>query len=34
MTPAFAIGSALALVAAAAAWAWIPRGIRPTENAH
>ncbi|MFF3957129.1 MFS transporter [Streptomyces sp. NPDC001890] len=34
MTPAFAVGSALALVAAAAVWAWIPRGIRPTENAH
>lgn len=34
MTPAFAIGAALALVAAAAVLAWIPRGIRPTENAH
>ncbi|WP_405720251.1 MFS transporter [Streptomyces sp. NBC_00046] len=34
MTPAFAVGSVLALIAAAAAWAWIPRDIRPTENAH
>ncbi|MEU0628962.1 MFS transporter [Streptomyces sp. NPDC005989] len=34
MTPAFAVGAALALVAAAAVWSWIPRGIRPTENAH
>ncbi|MFB7209408.1 MFS transporter [Streptomyces sp. NPDC056255] len=34
MTPAFAVGAALALVAAAAVMAWIPRGIRPTENAH
>ncbi|MFJ8853085.1 MFS transporter [Streptomyces sp. NPDC102437] len=34
MTPAFAVGAALALVAAAAVWAWVPRGIRPTENAH
>ncbi|MFE6498210.1 MFS transporter [Streptomyces sp. NPDC057748] len=34
MTPAFAVGAALALAAAAAVWAWIPRGIRPTENAH
>lgn len=34
MTPAFALGSALTLVAAVAAWAWIPRDIRPTENAH
>ncbi|ANW22407.1 MFS transporter [Streptomyces clavuligerus] len=34
MTPAFALGGVLALAAAAAVWAWIPRGIRPTENAH
>ncbi|MGX2992831.1 MFS transporter [Streptomyces sp. JNUCC 64] len=34
MTPAFAIGAVLALAAAATVWAWIPRGIRPTDNAH
>ncbi|MFC7303544.1 MFS transporter [Streptomyces monticola] len=34
MTPAFAVGSALALAAAAMAWTWIPRGIRPADSAH
>ncbi|MFE3073554.1 MFS transporter [Streptomyces sp. NPDC059247] len=33
MTPAFAAGAALTLLAAAAVWAWIPRDLRPTENA-
>ncbi|MEU5163135.1 MFS transporter [Streptomyces sp. NPDC020875] len=34
MTPAFAAGAALALVAAATVWAYVPRGIRPADNAH
>ncbi|MFE7134743.1 MFS transporter [Streptomyces sp. NPDC057638] len=34
MTPAYAVGAVLALGAAATVWAWIPRGLRPTENAH
>ncbi|MFD9794109.1 MFS transporter [Streptomyces sp. NPDC059070] len=34
VTPAFLVGSGLVLVAAAMVWAWIPRDLRPTENAH
>ncbi|GHA39292.1 MFS transporter [Streptomyces spiroverticillatus] len=34
ITPAFLIGSLLTLAAAAIAWAWVPRDLRPTENAH
>ncbi|MFF3748608.1 MFS transporter [Streptomyces kronopolitis] len=34
ITPAFLIGAALTLSAAVVAWTWVPRGLRPTENAH
>ncbi|MFE0426492.1 MFS transporter, partial [Streptomyces sp. NPDC058953] len=34
MTPAFAVGAALALAAAATVWAYVPRGIRPAGHAH
>ncbi|GAA0597367.1 MFS transporter [Streptomyces crystallinus] len=34
VTPAFLVAAGLALAAAAMVWAWIPRDLRPTENAH
>lgn len=34
MTPAFTAGAVLALVAAAVAWRWIPRDVRPTAETH
>ncbi|HET6860261.1 MAG TPA: MFS transporter [Streptomyces sp.] len=34
ITPAFLAGALLALGAAAMTWAWIPKDLRPTENAH
>ncbi|WP_263167764.1 MFS transporter [Streptomyces sp. SCSIO ZS0520] len=34
MTPAFALGGLLALAAGAMAWAWVPRHVRPTDDAH
>ncbi|WP_434590479.1 MFS transporter [Streptomyces sp. A5-4] len=34
ITPAFLVGAVLALGAAAMTWAWIPKDLRPTENAH
>ena len=34
MTPAFLTGGVLALAAAALAWLWVPRDVRPTDNPH
>ncbi|MBD0740910.1 MFS transporter [Streptomyces sp. CBMA152] len=34
ITPAFLVGAGLVVAAAAMVWAWIPRDLRPTENAH
>ncbi|WP_433548852.1 MFS transporter [Streptomyces sp. CA-294286] len=34
ITPAFLAGAVLTLGATAVTWAWIPRDLRPTENAH
>lgn len=34
MTPAIAAGAALTLLAAAVAWRWTPRDVRPTSGAH
>lgn len=34
VTPAFLLGAVLALAAAALTWAWIPRDIQPTTDAH
>lgn len=34
MTPAFLTGAILALIAAALAWTWVPRDVRPTDNPH
>ncbi|MEU5437532.1 MFS transporter [Streptomyces sp. NPDC020719] len=34
ITPAFLVAGGLVVAAAAMVWAWIPRDLRPTENAH
>ncbi|MGP9016973.1 MFS transporter [Streptomyces sp. BR1] len=34
ITPAFLVAAGLVVAAAVMVWAWIPRDLRPTENAH
>jgi DHA2 family multidrug resistance protein-like MFS transporter len=34
ITPAFLAGAVLVVAAGAVVWAWIPRDLKPTENAH